>query len=295
MENKDVTKGTFKVEYLILNLKILPAPGAGSEYYFDLLQRWYGSTKHIKVPGDTRHYYILTRFDHMHNRKIVYGTITKFDSLNAIDFVDDNNQPTGYGIPENQRARLNEYEFIFVPECHRFALIKSGKLRESIKKVGRSFRGIEVLMVESLKNFVPEGTEVHASLELKSDVFEEIFNSRLLDLKFKLSYTNDDLNEEHAELFDDLLKESQVASFSGKMKPDANGEINTDGKLVSGILQLAKQNGVFEAEVKPENAKKKRIRSEDHPLVEEIKIKDPVDRTLTFMRSLYDAFMEKYR
>lgn len=284
------------VDYYTLNVKVLPADNSSAERYANLIENWLQKNFKIVTKTDKNHYYSLRVLNNYDNGKIYYGVITKFVSFDKIDFVDSKTgkllpQP----IPPNVEGKINEYEFVFVPECHRFAFIKIGKIDSSIKKSGAPLSK----MLEIVKIAFDSGLEVGeaAIVEIAQDefVFDEILSSDLLSLVVKLSYTNDDIIPEGKDLIDSLMKESHVGEFFGRFKPDNTGVINTDGGMVGSILELVRQdNGTVKATIDT-GEEKKTINSADYPAIRSAEAEDNSARSNTLVSTIYRNFMRRYR
>lgn len=285
-------KRKITAEYYVLNAKVLPTLRNEEENtgrYINLIENWFNNGYKIVAKGDKKHYYSLRKLDKIDEGKIYYGVIAKFYSFETMDFIDrETNRLIPQPIPENVEGRVNEYEFVFVPESHRFAIIKVGKIDSEVKRTGAPLNKIKEIVKIAFDNGLNFNENTIVETVTDDFIFEEILSSNLLALKFRISYTNDDVLPEGRELMDSLLKDDNIGEFFGRLKPDNSGIINTENNgMTKGILELARENGDVKARIENENGIKT-VNSIEAPALKSVESEQGGNRFLTFMVGIYN-------
>lgn len=282
-------------DYFTLNTKVLPANAASTERYTGLLQNWFNKGYRINTKGDRGHYYVLRDLTTFGEGKFFYGVVSKFVDLDQIDFIDsESGRLLEHPIPDNVEGRISEYEFVFIPECHRFAFIKSGKIDPTIKKRGASLKKMQEIIENAFNNGLEPGEAAIVDYAQEQYVFEEIFSSDLLSLHVKVSYTNDDLRSEGTKLIDSMMQDDHIGQITAHMKPDNTGVIDTDKTFTKAMLELAEENGSVRAKIDT-GEEEKVVNSLDYPSVQTVEAQDDNSRIYSFALNLYNKFMDKYR
>ncbi|MFM6934760.1 MAG: DUF4747 family protein [Flavobacteriales bacterium] len=210
-----------------------------------------------------------------------------------MDFVDNTTKKIiPKPIPNNIEGRVSEYEFVFIPAVHRFAIIKLGKIDSKVKRLGAPLGKIQEIIKSAFDINLEVGHETIVEIEQEDFLFEEILKSDLLSLTFRVSYTNDDILPEGKEFIDNLLRNSNIRNFSGKLDPDDTGSINTEESFVRGILELAKENGMVKATIRTDK-EKKIINSLDFPMIKSVESEDNKDRFMTFIKGIHSYLTER--
>lgn len=284
------------IDYYTINSKILPLIGNSENRYRQVMNNWLQRGYRIKTKHDNGHYYTLVKLDKI-DPDTSYGIITKFVDLEGIDFI---NRETGeliaYPIPSNVAGKVNDYEFLFFPKYHRFALIKSGKIDESIKKAGAPLKKMAEIIEMAFDAGLDAGSNQKAVVEIVQDsfIFEEIFRSELYNLTIKVSYTNDDINDEAKEAMDSLLKDGGIVEFYAKLEAGKHRTINTDETLPNGLLQLAQENGTFKATIRTEEGHIKKINSVNYPAIEGVTESKGSGFFVKIIEKIIQNFNKKY-
>lgn len=287
---------TKKLEFFILNSKVIPVVNYPEENYSRLLNNWFSKGFKIQTKGDNRHYYSIRELSKDKIENIYYGIITKYVSLNDIKFYDTN---TGnlleHPIPDNVEGRVNDYEFLFFPEYHRFAFIRIGKLNEEIERTGAPLQKFREIVKIAFDNGLVPPRKTIVEIVQEDFIFEKIFENDLLSLEVRVSYTNDETNLEAKKLMHDLLEDGRIGNFFARLKPDNSGVINTEADLPKGLLDLAKENGEVKAKI-VEDDKELTIKSKDFPKTVPIQVEfqDRENTFLKFFQKIKEYFDSKY-
>lgn len=278
------------VDYYILNSKVLPAENGSTDKYKLLIENWFKSGYRIMTKGDKRHYYSLRKLDNFDEGKIYYGVITKYVSFEKIDFIDTvTKRLIPHPIPENVEGRVSEYEFVFIPEKHRFAIIKIGKIDPDIKRRGAPLSKMKEIIKIAFDSGLEVGEEAIVEVAQEQFIFDEILSNDLLSLQFRVSYTNDDVLPEGKALMDSLMKQDHIGEFFGRMKPDNSGIIDTEKGLTRGLMELAKENGMVKATIETDEGKKT-VNTLDYPAIRSAKSEKGTSRMMNFLRGIYNNF-----
>ncbi len=285
-----------RIQYYTTNIKILPPPDSTGKRYVSLLDGWFNKGYRITLGNDTNHYFSLTRLDKIGNGESYYGVVSKFVTMESIDFIDKN---TGslveFSIPSNLEARVNEYEFVFIPKCHRFAFIKGGKINPEVSRRGAPLKQMTTIIEKAFKNIAAEHEDVKVIVQQSDQVFKRIFEEKILSLDIKVSYTNDDLSNEGKKTIDSLLRDGQIGEFIGKFRPDSSGFIKSDALFPKEMIKLAKENGQVKAKMKNEEGDVTNLNTKEHPEINELEVEDDGSREQSFINKLYSTFIERYR
>jgi hypothetical protein len=255
---------TIEVQYYSVNLTVLPAEVNTGLYYTNLIQRLYISGNTINFGA---YYYKMTKLDTIRTNdgSAFYGVISKYVSLEDVEWVEENDSPTNYSIPENVKGRRATHEFVFYPDGHRFAFIKRGKIEQTSKRGPAPLKA----MVYYLKHAIDlvletENRNCEVNIIQSDQIFDEIYSSVVKSLDLTVSYSNPGLGGDHDETMDDYLREAHIGKTRVVMSPDSTGEIDTDAVFARGLLDLAKENGKVKAKIETEEGSKM-INTENHP------------------------------
>jgi len=280
---------TKKLEFFILNTKVIPVVPKPEENYSRLLNNWYEKGFKIQTKGDNRHYYSIRELSKVEIDTVFYGIITKYVTLNDIKFYDTiTGNLLEHPIPDNVEGRVNDYEFLFFPNYHRFAFIRIGKLNEEIDRTGAPLQKFREIVKIAFDNGLEPLSKTIVEIVQEDFFFEKIFENDLLSLDVRVSYTNDEANLEAKKLMHDLLEDGQIGNFFARLKPDNSGVINTEAKLPKGLLDLAKENGEVKARIIEDN-KEVTIKSKDFPKTVPIQVEFQ-DR-----ENLFNKFIQKIK
>ena len=288
---------TKAIDYYILNVKVLPPSDNTTQRYSNLITRWFNGGFRIKIKGDNENYYKLRKLDSIQGGEAYYGVITRYFDFERVDFT---NEETGelipYPITENAAYVRNEYEFVFLPFCHRFAFIQRGKIDDSIEKGGGvAHKKMRLVIKTAFDNGLEVGEEAIVDLSQDQYIFEEIFENDLLALEVKVSYTNDDLNPEAKEVLDTLLRRGNIGKLWSKLSPDGTGRIDTSEVLPKGLLELAQENGQVSGRLRKEDGTIKNFDSEENPEKISEEIEDGINNYFRFLTKIINRFRERYR
>lgn len=287
---------TKKLEFFVINSKVLPVVNNPDENYSKLIRNWFSKGYKIQTKGDNRHYYSIRELSNDKLENVFYGIITKYVSLNDIKFYDTiTGRLLEHPIPDNVEGRVNDYEFLFFPKYHRFAFIRTGKLKEEIDRKGAPLQKFKEIVKIAFENGLVAPSTAVVDIVQEDFIFEKIFENDLLSLEVRVSYTNDEAGKEAKKLMHDLLEDGQIGSFFARLKPDNSGVIDTTADLPKGLLDLAKENGEVKARIL-EGDREVTIKSIDFPKIVpiEAEFEERENTFLKFFLKIKEYFESKY-
>ncbi len=251
-------KRDVRFTYQILNIKLISSTRSGEEAYTQLIKAIFENTI-IKPTSRGKSVVLRTLFPtEFFGNKFYYGKISRFTKLENSDWLNlDTKEIEQPEIDPNLFPNLQETEYIFIPQAHRFILRKSPNF--------------SILNAENFfKLAVPEVIDFHedfsVSIEQSSDIFDQIYQAEKVERLFiEISYTNsDNIDDDAADWMDDYLKSSNTNKAAFEFTGDKNEGLNIETKLIKGALELAVQNGEVEATLIEDN-RKTYIKTKDHP------------------------------
>lgn len=276
---------TIDLQFYTINLTILPAAENTSEYYSNLIVNIFKTQNVLKIGA---FFYRMTKLDLIQTSEgnAYFGVISKYISLDDVEWVEENDTPVNYTIPENVNGRTASYEFVFYPKGHRFAFIKRGKIEQNTSRGPAPLKAI----LSYVKNIVDlvldtENKFCEVNIVQSDQIFDEIFSSEVKSLDLTVSYSNPGLGDDHDETMDEYLRKAHVGKTRVVMSPDSTGVINTDAIFTRGLLNLAKENGKVKAKVETSEGTKF-INTESHPDVNQITIEKNGNIELIFITNI---------
>ena len=126
---------------------------------------------------------------------LIYGSLINYTKLNEEGwFNEETEEIEDVNINPNLNPNSKEWEYFFLPQAHRLAIFE-----DALNKV-------------TDKN---KGENVKVNIVATEDAIEKIFNAvQLTNLEIKVSYTNNDNNDEWEAIIDEQMKESEVSVVS---------------------------------------------------------------------------------
>lgn len=251
------------LEYFVLNATVLPPAQNQTEYYSNLIIRLFNSRNGIRVRKDF--VYKVTQLDSINNGEAFYGIISKYISLEEIEWVNDSEEMIDYNHPDNVRGRKATHEFLFVPSIHKFAFIKKGRIDPDMKRKGAPLKAIvNILQIGLDLVLFDEGKTAEVNIVQSDQIFDKIFSNPVKSLDLTVSYSNPGLDEEHDKIMDEYLRDAHIGKSSFKFQPDSTGEIKTDKTITKGLIDLARENGKVIARIQTETGIET-INTVEHP------------------------------
>ena len=149
-------------------------------------------------------------------------------------------------------------EYIFIPVLHRLCLLVS-------------LDNISLPMVESFLyaalNRADE--EVHVTLEKSRQFLEDIFDARdILDIRFHVSFSNQDLNNEYTTLVDSQLRDAEIEHLEirGRARDGKSVDLKKSDFLM-GAAGLVPSNGRATVQIVNGKGEKKTVDTSNYPRI----------------------------
>lgn len=270
------------VEFHILNVKLLSHLRKGSEAYIDIFDKIFSQKIHRKIASDKRG--IIRKQTKITDGEniVLYGVMSRFTVIDGAWFDLSTGDPMTYELPKGLFPNLQETEYVFVPDAHRLAIIKSPNFSLSFATK---------FLQEAIKAVIEPEEDCQVIAEKSSDIFDRILKAESLRrLEISITYTNADITSGAVKWVDRELRKGHVNTMKMIITPDQNGDISLDSKLIKGALGLAKSNGSVKAGI-VENDKRVKIDTDDHP--ELVKIQYPA--TSNKYDYIFQSIMQKFR
>jgi hypothetical protein len=266
------------IEFFTLNISALPANHENEVFYAGLIESFYNADLKINYGNDFYYQMLSLSKTKIGGKESYYGVMAKFLQLDSIDWVKSDEikkigKKSAFELPAGLEGRKGLYEFIFVPEVHKLAFIKKGKIDESLKKKGASLMAIKNILEIGLGQVIEDDKGIHVDIVQTRHVIDKIFESNLLKLDLKLHYSNPSIHDDYEQFMDDLYRDTSANEFDISMTSQKGKPISTKSKFVEGSLSLVRKNGSAKAVIEKDGVKEK-INTLDHPEVQEIEITD---------------------
>lgn len=278
---------TSNPKFYLLNLNLNSLDRKGKDVLPDFFLLSKKDRKKIPVRGSDTLYIRVAFESIIENESIVYGRFSKFIDIDGKSSKDiETAEELNIVIPSNAAFDLKEVNFILYPEKHRLAVEKSPSI--SINYI--------VKYIETVFNsFLKDGEYLTVTLKQDEDSFERIYEAELIkSLEIKVSYTNDDINKDVANWFDDQLKEGAIREMLIKAVPDKNGNINPEVDIIKGAMELSKENGYTIAKIKNKGKRSITINTKKHPEENLVSIVDYNKDPFKFASSVLEFLKIRY-
>ena len=179
---------------------------------------------------------------------LIYGSLINYTKLNEEGwFNEETEEIEDVNINPNLNPNSKEWEYFFLPQAHRLAIFEDANTSSS--QIAYFFE--DALNKVTDKN---KGENVKVNIVATEDAIEKIFNAvQLTNLEIKVSYTNNDNNDEWEAIIDEQMKESEVSVVSTKVS-------GTKKKPI----KYAKATAYFDG-------KRDVINTKEHPLIDEVR------------------------
>lgn len=246
-----------------INIKLLSNERKGEQAYFDLMRDLFdkdiiarvSSEKSMTLRTQARRTIVWRGNEY----RILYGKITRFTMLEGEHWYNAKKKEIESIALPLQDIFPNGFEtdYYFFPFAHRFFVRINSKV---------SLKAIENFLQLGLGRVVKDNEKFSITIIQSSDAIEQILNAPELNyLTVRISYTNDDIGDDAQELIDQLLKDGQIGELNATIKPDQHGSLDTNSKIVKGLLEISKENGTAEATIKNSQGQREKIITHDHP------------------------------
>ena len=272
-------------KFYVLNVKLRSNERSGTDAYLDIFQDIYRHKTMGNLRG-VRSVILRTQFKtEVEGEKILYGKIGRFTKLESDEWLNVQNlEKEHVELPAGLFPNLNETDYYWIPQAHRFIIRK--------KSGGPTVSNAVSFLNDAIKKHISATEQFEVAVETSRDEVEKIFNSQVRRLEIEISYTNQDTNEETAKFIDDQLKTGNVGKYKMIVTPDQNENLSFDSKILKGALELAKSNGKAIASIRDGEKKSYRtVKTSDHP--EEFVVVSPNQDLVLF--GIFRKIMDRFR
>lgn len=274
-------------KFYLLNLNLNSPIRKGKDVLSDFFLRSKKERKKIPVRGSDTLYVRLAFENLIEEEPVVYGRFSKFIDIDGKSSKDiETAEDLNIIIPPNAAFDLKETNFIFYPGKHRLAVEKSPSISINyiVKYIESVFRG-----------YLMDDEYLTVTLKQDEDSFEKIYEADLIkSLEIKVSYTNDDINKDVANWFDDQLKDGAIREMLIKAVPDKSGNINPEVDIIKGAMELSKENGYTIAKIKNRGKRSITINTNKHPEENLVSIRDYGKDPIKFATTVLDFLKTRY-
>jgi hypothetical protein len=276
---------TVRFTYQVLNIKLISNLREGTDAYRQILENIFTNTINKPTTRGKR-VVIRTMFPgELNGLKFFYGKISRYTDMENNDWLNITTKEVEHPeIDANLFPNLQETEYVFVPQAHRFIVKKSPHF---------TIYNAEDFFNKAIKDVISSDEDYNVVIEQSADIFEEIYRAISVEKLFiKISYTNsDDIGEDAVEWMDDELKDGRIKKTTLQFEANKNHSINLETKLIKGALGLAVENGEVEASVKDTENRTRKIITKNHP--SEVRTSAPSEEGIKNV--IFTQVMTKYR
>lgn len=271
--------------YQVLNIKLVSESRKGADAYRSILENIYSnSIKKLTTRGKM---VILRTMNssEFNGKKFFYGKISRFTNIENQDWINLTTREIEHpDFDPNLFPNLQETDYVFVPQAHRFIIRKSPEF--TVYNADDFFK-------KSIREVIGSEEDFSVNIEQSEDIFESIFNARSVErLLISISYTNsDDIGAEATEWMDDELRDSHSQKAVLQFDANPNQGINLETKLIKGALGLAVENGEVEATIYDIDNRKKKIITKKHPK----EVRTVASNELDIKNVIFTETMKTYR
>lgn len=222
--------------------------------------------------------------DHLAGVPVLKGYLSQFTDIDETQWLSAwGKEVEEPAMPDDIFPISKDFEYVFIPHLHRFCLIA--------RRGDISLSRVQTLLETGLNKIARQNEEVHVTLEKSGDFLHEIMaSSRILDIKFSISCSNQDLNDEYSNLVDNQLRDAEIEylEISGRARDGKSVNLKKS-QFLMGAAGLVPCNGKASAQIVTERGEKKTIDTSDYPRIFRIPYgeRDKLEEVVLHMRAIY--------
>ncbi|WP_165045708.1 DUF4747 family protein [Dysgonomonas sp. ZJ709] len=262
LEGDRLKKGTLR----FLNIRILPNEGQND--YINLFHKLFEKDYAVLVRREK--YIVFNSLLSYLDGRVLQGKLVEYTGLEPNGFLDllrkeRVENPEGF---DNLGANHRTTFFYFIPEAHRFAILKNSSISPSAIK--KYFEGATRRYLDE-ENILEQ--EIFIDIETSKDFIDIIEGAfKVLSIKSEFTYSNRDLSEKFTKIFQNKIESSGANKANVGLQAPRGGNIDVgDDSLGKAIIETAKSNGEVEARIiKMEGSSPEKVYTEDYPKEEKI-------------------------
>jgi Domain of unknown function (DUF4747) len=259
-------------DFFILSVKLRHTQSrrdSTPEEYYELFRRIY--TKKIHAESSNGKHCIIKLLidekDDNGNVQYCHGLLAQFTyienekwfNLDTLDLDDE------FRVPEGLFPDAVITEIVFIPKAHRIAIRTSSKAKISPYPLKRFFENAAQRVVDASQY-------VNVDVATSSKTIEEILNANVKKIEIDVNYSNFDSGDELSEFIEEQMRESNTSRIETTATQKPGNPIKPrNSVLLSGLIQLAENNGEVKATTINENGRTEVIKTTAHPRKESVK------------------------
>lgn len=274
-----------KFTLYVLNIKLISNHRKGDEAYRRILEDIFANSLQAKTNSGKKVILRTMYPAESEGQKFFYGKISRFTDLENQDWIDiSTKEVTNPELDPNLFPNLQETEYVWVPQAHRFIVVKSPQF--TIKNAADFFNSV-------LEDVLASDEDFSVSIEQSEDIYDEIYKAlRVERLMISISYTNsDDIGIDADQWMDDELRDSNASQATFYFKATPNESISLDKTLIKGAMGLARENGEVEATIKDQDSRRRKIITKQHPK----ELRDSSENEESIKDVIFNMIMKIYR
>lgn len=253
-------------KYCVLNVVITPVDSQKPERYTELIKKVKDNHVRINTFAD-KLMMIRLLFE---QDGIIYGKLVNFVALQGNHWFNQaTNDIVDVDVDPNLGPNSKEADFYFIPQAHRLAIKKNTKI--SLSQIQKFFE-------LAFNEVTDENEEVIVNIVSTKDSIEKIIHANgVTRLYMRVSYSNNDNNEDFEAAIDKMFKEANITKATTELSGKPTNPIRlNENSYLGGQLRLCRENGYAEATVM-EGGKRVKISTDSYPEVNEIRYIDEED------------------
>lgn len=252
-----------EVHFFVFNIRLLTDRERMPVTYMRLFQKLYWLRRPEPV-RKTRCYMMLASMEECHiaGTPVLKGYLGKFCEERSNPWYDfhpctvEHQSRAELGCPN---FRLIEY--LFIPALHRLCLL--------MRLDNRSLSMVETFLKAELNRVAGRDEEVHVTLEKSREFLEDIFRAHdILDIRFHVSFSNQDLNDEYATLVDNQLRDAEIEHLEirGRARDGKSVDLKKS-EFLMGAAGLVPSNGRASVRIVTGKGEKKTVDTSNYPRI----------------------------
>lgn len=274
------------IKFKVFNVKLLSELRSGEKAYREMFKTFFEADVRINTYSD-KFIKFKTMFG-IKDSEVIHGELIHYTNIDRDDWYDEiEDKETSVDIPPEKLKSAKMWSYFFIPSIHRFCFLDSADV--SAGQIGK-------FLEEGLKKTLPMNEDIQVNIEISSDGIDEILNAKeVKSLKINLSYSNNDLTKDYAELLDNDMRDADVKDLEVDAKSRRNSTIDLqNSKILKAYLELSKSNGSAKAVIIKDKERVK-IETKDYPLCLYVQVEgnDIQKSILDKMRSIFKRSNEE--
>lgn len=277
----------YQSAYYTLNLNLKSNERKGGDAFRNFILESESAKKGVPTKSNTVMYFRRVHPTEIDGVDVIYGLISRNINVDGIPWHNrETAELVNVTIPDDAVPGLKDLMFVYIPKEHRL-LFRSNQ--SFSPKVVRDF----------LQRFISANIDLDkeyatVTLHQSKDQIEVLKTAKTIKrVEVKITYTNDDINEEAADFMDRYLKESNLAELQMVARSRGETKIDPEGTFIKGSLELAAENGYAKVAYIDSAGRKQSLNTLDHPEINRIVVKEDTTSPIAFAISAVKNFISR--